>query len=69
MPVAWISGEGERGCFERGTLNVDRKVNRKGSRPVQGPSLMARVAKPDQKREASLKAGGRMANAIAATML
>jgi hypothetical protein len=26
-----------RGCFERGTLNADRKANRKGSRPVQRP--------------------------------
>src|ERR1700728_4967955 len=34
-----------RGCFERGTLKVDRKANRKESRPVQRPFLMARFAK------------------------
>src|SRR3981081_696641 len=34
-----------RGCFERGTLNADRKANREGSRPVRRLSLMTREAK------------------------
>ena len=33
------------GCFERGTLNADRKANRKGAALFQRPFLMARVAK------------------------
>ena len=33
-----------RGCFERGTLNADRKANRKGAALFNG-LLMARVAK------------------------
>jgi hypothetical protein len=34
-----------RGCFERGTLNADRKGKPEGGRPVQRPFLLARVAK------------------------
>jgi hypothetical protein len=34
-----------RGCFERGTLNADRKANRKGAALFQRPFLMPRVAK------------------------
>ena len=34
-----------RGCFERGTLNADRKANRKGAALFNGLSLMVRVAK------------------------
>ena len=34
-----------RGCFERGTLDADRKANRKGAAPFQRPFLMARIAK------------------------
>jgi hypothetical protein len=34
-----------RGCFERGTLNADRKANRKGAALFNGLFLMARVAK------------------------
>src|ERR1035437_3236086 len=34
-----------RGCFERGTLNADKKGKPEGSRTVQRLSLMARVAK------------------------
>jgi len=33
------------GVFERGTLNADRKGKPEGSRPIQRPYLMARVAK------------------------
>jgi hypothetical protein len=34
-----------RGCFERGTLNADRKANQKGAALFNGLSLMALVAK------------------------
>src|SRR5712691_9929505 len=34
-----------RGCSERGTLNADRKANRKGAALFNAPSVMARAAK------------------------
>src|SRR6195952_5604164 len=40
-----------RGCLERGTLNADRKANRKGAVPVQHIHLMARVAEAKESRE------------------
>src|ERR1700737_3354116 len=43
-----------RGCFERGTLNADRKANQKGATLFNGLSLMVRVAKPPQKLKVSL---------------
>src|SRR5271168_2357213 len=47
-----------RGCLERGTLNADRKANRKGA-PCSTALLMARVAKASSEtRRVILPAGG-----------
>jgi hypothetical protein len=65
------ASEGRR-CFDRGTLNADRKGKLEGSRPVQRPSLMARFAKAQLRiLEVSLRSwkgtmtGGRSNDVIA----
>src|ERR1700693_1319248 len=58
-----------RGCLERGTLNADRKANRKGG-PVQRPSLMARVAKASSEtRSVNLNATGKKDKGLESPML
>jgi hypothetical protein len=37
-----------RGCFERGTLNADRKANRKGAALFNGHSSWRGLQKPAQ---------------------
>jgi hypothetical protein len=37
-----------RGCFERGTLNADRKANRKGAALFNGPSSWRGLQKSAQ---------------------
>ena len=43
-----------RGCLERGTLNADRKVNRKGAALFNGLSSWCESQKPAQKLEESI---------------
>jgi hypothetical protein len=43
-----------RGCLERGTLNADRKANRKGAGTVQRPYSWRESQKPAQKLEETL---------------
>ena len=51
-----------RGCFERGTLNADRKANRKGA-AVQRLSLMVQVAKASSEtRRVNHEATGKIDN-------
>ena len=59
-----------RGSFERGTLNGDRKANRRGSHTVQRPYLMARVVKASSEtRSVTYKAGRKMQRRTEAAML
>jgi len=42
-----------RGCLERGTLNADRKANRKGAALFDGFPAWRELQKPAQKLEVS----------------
>src|ERR1700733_13333061 len=44
-----------RGCIERGTLNADRKANRKGAALFNGLSSWRGLQKPAQKLEESIE--------------
>src|SRR6202046_1030216 len=59
-----------RGCFERGTLNADRKANRKGAALFNGLSSWRGLQKPAQKLEQSITIQqGRTTTGLEAAML
>src|SRR6202161_4161530 len=59
-----------RGCFERGTLNADRKANRKGAALFNGLSSWRGLQKPAQKLEESITIQqGRTKRGLEAPML
>src|SRR5258708_3459667 len=59
-----------RGCFERGTLNADRKANRKGAAPFNSSPSWCEQQKPAQKLEQSITIQrGRTTTGLEAPML
>src|SRR5271163_449856 len=58
-----------RGCFERLTLNADRKANRKGAALFNGPSWREFKSQLRKLEMFIHKLGGRMTRSIAAWML
>src|SRR5580658_2478467 len=59
-----------RGCFERGTLNADRKANRKGAALFNSSPSWCESQKPGQKLEQSITIQwGRTTTGLEAAML